>query len=182
MCTKGEVAVIPPCKPGVTTSGCSMTPSKDFANVWGAGIGFDFNANKGPPEGDGAKRTWNPATYGVVGVSFEIDNVPPAGLRVEFPILLTPAEATTASLPAGSSTDDHPDGAPYWGATSSFPNSKVVAGAVNKVYFATDVKPPRTNYQYLPEKMLGIQFHVVASQSARSPYEFCVKNLTFLRQ
>jgi hypothetical protein len=179
MCTTGEVAVIPACKAGVTTSGC---PMKDYANVWGAGIGFDFNANKGPPDGDGAKRTWDPGMNNVIGVSFEINNVPLAGLRVEFPILLTPAEATAASLPEGSSTDDHPDGAPYWGATSSFPNSPVVAGGVNRIIFATDVKPPRTNYEYKPEKMLGIQFHVPAASAARSPYNFCVKNLTFLRQ
>ena len=179
MCTTGEVAVIPACQAGVTTSGC---PTKDYANVWGAGIGFDFNANKGPPDGDGAKKTWNPATYGVIGVSFEIDGVPPAGLRVEFPILLTEAEATAAALPVGSSTDDHPDGAPYWGATDKFPNSPVVAGAVNRIIFATDVKPPRTNYAYLPEKMLGIQFHVPAASAARSPYNFCVSNITYLRQ
>jgi hypothetical protein len=180
MCTKGEVAVIPMCKPNVGTSGC---PAKDYANVWGAGIGFDFNANKGPPEGDGAKRTWDPAPYNVIGVSFEITNVPLAGLRVEFPILLTAEEATAASLPAGSTTDDHPDGAPYWGATSSFPKSPVVAGAVNTIKFATDVKPPRTNYAYVPNKMLGIQFHVPAvAAPPRSAYEFCIKNLTFLRE
>jgi hypothetical protein len=182
MCTSGEVAVIPPCKPGVTTSGCVPPPGKDYSNVWGAGIGFDFNADKG--EDGGAKRTWDPAMYGVIGVSFEIDQVPPAGLRVEFPIQLTEMEAAAVSppLPPGSSTDDHPDGAPYWGATSAFPNSKVVAGAVNTIKFATDVKPPRTNYEYKPEKMLGIQFHVPASGAARSPYSFCISNLTLLRQ
>jgi hypothetical protein len=184
MCTTGQVAVIPACKPGVSTSGCSGTPSKDYSNVWGAGIGFDFNANKGGMDGDGKKNMWNPAMYGVIGVSFEIDTVPTAGLRVEFPIQLTDLEAGAVSppLPPGSSTDDHPDGAPYWGATSSFPNSKVVAGAVNRIIFATDVKPPRTNYEYKPEKMLGIQFHVPAASAMRSDYAFCISNLTMLRE
>jgi hypothetical protein len=182
MCTTGEVAVIPPCKPGVMTSGCNPPPGKDYSNVWGAGIGFDFNADKG--EDGGAKHTWDPAMYGVVGVSFEIDMVPAAGLRVEFPIQLTPDELAkvTPPLPAGSTTDDHPDGAPYWGATDKFPNSPVMAGVANKVIFATNVKPPRTNYEYEPKRMLGIQFHVPASGAARSQYAFCISNLTLIRQ
>src|SRR6186713_3205821 len=57
MCTNGRVAVILPCVAGVTTSGC---PEKDYSNMWGAGIGFDLNAEKG--EDGGAKHPWNPMT------------------------------------------------------------------------------------------------------------------------
>jgi len=123
MCTTGATAVILPCKTGVTTSGC---PESDFSNMWGAGIGFDFNAEKGPPAGNGAKSTWDPDAHGVVGVSFELDTVPSPKLRVEFPMRLPDEEATAVNLPSGSTTDDHPDGAPYWGADTSFSASPVV--------------------------------------------------------
>jgi hypothetical protein len=180
MCTRGETAVILACPPGLMTSGC---PADDFSNMWGAGIGFDFNANKGPPEGDGAKRTWNPADHGVTGISFEIDRVPGPKLRVEFPQLLTEAEAQAVMLPGGSNTDDHPDGAPYWGADTNFSSSPVVPRpGVNVIRWDQIRKPGSApTYVFDPARLLGIQFHVPAVQSEpRGSYEFCVSKLTFL--
>lgn len=180
MCTSGATAVILPCKPGVTTSGC---PDHDFSNMWGAGIGFDFNADKSTDAGPGAKNPWNPDTHGVVGVSFELDTVPAPGLRVEFPLRLTDAEAQSVSLPSGSTTDDHPDGAPYWGADTSFDNSPAVVG-VNVVRWEA-VKKPGTTASYVFDKarLLGVQFHVPAVKTAPpGAYTFCVSHFTFLRQ
>jgi hypothetical protein len=179
MCTTGATAIIKPCMTGVTTEGC---PTDDYANMWGAGIGFDANALKG--EEGGTKSTWNPAMYNVIGFSFDINQVPlQTKLRVEIPMKLTDTEAAAASLPNGSSTDDHPKGAPYWGATSMYPPSPVVAGT-NRVLW-TDIKSPTTTYVFDPARMLGIQFHVpAASKSAatKGAYDFCVSNVTFLRQ
>ncbi len=175
MCTEGAVAVILPCAAGITTSGC---PDKDYSNMWGAGIGMDLNAKKA--EDGGQKNSWDPALFGVIGISFEIDAVPLPGLRVEFPMLLTDEEAARVNLPSGSTTDDHPDGAPYWGATSVFPASNVVAGT-NRVVWS-EVQPPRTNYVFDTKRILGIQFHVPAVPGPnKGPYAFCVENLTLLR-
>lgn len=182
MCTTGTTAVILPCVAGLTTSGC---PDHDFSNMWGAGIGFDFNAEKGPPDGTGAKHTWNPDAYGIVGVSFEIDGVPKPGLRVEFPMLLTDTEAAAVNLPPGSTTDDHPDGAPYWGATASFGPSPVVASpGVNTIHWSEVRKPGTTpSYVFDRSRMLGIQFHVPAvTAPPAGEYAFCVSKLTFLRE
>lgn len=166
MCTRGEVAPIIPCKPDVPA--CNVgTP--DYSNVWGAGIGLDLNA-LGAEQG-GVKSAWDPAAHGVTGVAFRIDKVPPAGLRVEFPI----------SLPDASSTEDHVDGSPYWGASPQYPPSRVVAG-VNQFRWS-DVRAPKTSYAFETARILAIQFHVIAVpvNGIRSPYEFCVSDLTFLR-
>jgi hypothetical protein len=177
MCTKGRTAVIKPCNSGVTTEGC---PTNDYANMWGAGIGFDLNAQKG--EDGGMKSTWDPAAYGIIGFSFDIDQVPLATkLRVEIPVLLTAEEAAAVGLPEGSTTDDHPKGAPYWGATSAFPPSPVQPGT-NKILWSNIVHPITTAVTFVPSRMLGIQWHAPAVAAApKGEYEFCVSNITFLR-
>lgn len=180
MCTSGATAVILPCKAGVTTSGC---PEHDFSNMWGAGIGFDFNALGATDGGVTLKNPWNPDEHGIVGMAFELDVVPTPGLRVEFPLRLTDSEAQAVNLPPGSTTDDHPDGAPYWGGNASFSNSPVQAGH-NELRWA-DVKKPGTTPSYVFDKarLLGIQFHVPAVQTAApGAYAFCVSHLTPLRQ
>ncbi len=182
MCTRGETAVILPCPPGLTTSGC---PDHDYSNVWGAGIGFDFNAEPGTAGESGKKKPFNPDAHGIKGVSFELDQVPASKLRVEFPQLLLDEEARAVNLPAGATTDDHPDGAPYWGATADFGASPVKASPdVNVIRWAQVRKPGAApTYVFDKARMLGIQFHVLAVSSApRSAYAFCVKNLTFLRE
>ena len=182
MCTTGATAVILPCQAGLATNGC---PDHDFSNMWGAGIGFDFNANKGPPDGDGVKSTWNPDEHGIVGVSFELDTVPVPRLRVEFPMRLNDMEAAAVNLPSGSTTDDHPDGAPYWGGDASFSASPVVTSPEVNVIRWDAVRKPGKDASYLFDKtrLLGIQFHVPAVASAPpGAYSFCVSKLTFLRQ
>jgi hypothetical protein len=181
MCTRGRVAVILPCEPGVMTSGCAE--GKDYSNMWGAGIGFDLNAEKG--EDGGAKHPWNPMTVAsgmIIGFEFTIDAVPLPGLRVEIPMVLTDAEAAavTPPLTSGATTDEHPDGAPYWGATSTYPASPVMPG-VNRVTWDM-IRPPRTNYVFETARMLGIQFHVPAVASApKGEYNFCISNVKMLR-
>ena len=184
MCTTGEVAVILPCVGDVMTSGCAE--GKDYSNMWGAGIGFDLNSEGGSLTAP--KHVWDPMALAapsgpIIGFEFEIDTVPLQGLRVEIPILLSDAEAaavTPTPLPPGSTTDDHPDGAPYWGASSTYPNSPVLVGK-NRVTWDL-IKPPRTNYTFETSKILGVQFHVPAVTSPpKGAYNFCISNVKMLR-
>jgi len=182
MCTTGATAIIKPCMPNVLTEGC---PADDFSNMWGAGIGFDLNAAKG--EDGGLKSVW-PVPADIIGFTFEINAVPQATkLRVEIPVALTDAEAAAVGLPNGSTSDDHPKGAPYWGATSMYPPSNVVPG-VNRVLW-TDIKHPTGAIDLmttpLKARMLGIQFHTPAmakSATAKGEFNYCVKNITFITQ
>jgi hypothetical protein len=170
----GEVAVILPCAAGVVTAGC---PEHDYWNMIGAGIAVDFYAETN--ELGSPRHPVDLTGYGIIGFSFEIDQIPFPTLRVEIPLLLTDEEAEAAGLTSGATTDRHPDGSPYWGATSTYPASPVMPG-VNRVLFS-DIRAPRTNYEFETRRMLGIQFHVPAVASTpRGTYAFCIKNLTLL--
>jgi hypothetical protein len=173
MCTEGETAVVLPCGAGVP--GCAAG-SPDYSNMWGAGIGLDLNAEGG--EGR-TKLAWNATEHGVTGIAFELDQVPANGLRVEFPIVLPSAGHDAGMEPA--TTEDHPDGSPYWGATSDFPPSPVRVGR-NELRFSS-VTGPRSSYTFDPTKILAIQFHVpaVTVGTTRAAYRFCIENLTFLQ-
>jgi hypothetical protein len=170
MCTTGETAVVLPCGPDIPMCAPGMP---DYSNMWGAGIGLDLNAEGATDAGPGAKHPWNPDEHHVVGFAFDIDMVPLPKLRVEFPMV----------LPDGTSTEDHPDGSPYWGAEGdgSYPASPVEAH--NEFRWA-DVKPPRMNYEFDRTKIVAIQFHVpaVTSGTTRGAYTFCISNLTFLTE
>jgi hypothetical protein len=169
MCTTGETAVVLPCGNGVPL--CPPgTP--DYSNMWGAGIGLDLNAEGATDGASGEKHPYDPEAHGVVGIAFDVSEVPPAKLRVEFPML----------LPDGTSTEDHPDGSPYWEATDDYPPSPVEVGR-NEVRWA-DVRPPRTNYEFDRTKILSVQFHVpaVTSGTARAPYSFCINYLELLTE
>jgi hypothetical protein len=181
MHTAGHIALVIPCEAGVETSGC---PTADFWNIWGAGIGFDFNGSDDPTP---TRSAWNPSQYGVVGIRFTIDAVPLPGIRVEFPILLTDEEAAANEppLPSGSTSDEHSTMSPYWGAQalgdSKWPKSPVIAG-VNTILFATDIQPPTLGrYTFDPSRLLGVRFHVVADANASKDYEFTISNVELLR-
>jgi hypothetical protein len=150
MCTSGSVAQV--------IAGADGMP--DYSNIWGAGIGLDLNASGGD---NSVKSVFDFTAKGVTGISFEIDNVPLPGLRVEFP------------MPA---TEGHPDGSNYWGATMSYPNSPVTAG-VNVIKWA-DVKAPRGAIPFDASQVLSIQFHVPSNASGAGTFNYCISNLTFL--
>ena len=180
MHTAGVPTTILPCPSGLTTTGC---PDHDYLHMGGAGIGFDLNGDKAPP----ARATWDPTAQGVVGIQFTIDVVPTQGMRVEFPMLLLDAEgaADTPPLPAGSATDQHTTGNPYFGAQKNgdrkYPASPVVEG-VNRVLWS-DISPPSlAAYTFDPKRLLGVRFHLPSSSPSAPPYDFTISKLTFLRQ
>jgi hypothetical protein len=178
MCTAGETAVVLPCPTGLTTEGC---PNADYENMWGAGIGFDFNAEMGA-EG-AARRAWNPFEYDIIGISFDIDQVTLAsGLRVEFEVRLTDAEAVAQGVPTGSTSTATAKGSPYWGATSSFPSSPIVPGTNHVLW--SDVFHPAGLYPFEPSRIVAMQFHapaVYTVNATRGAYSFCVSNVKLLR-
>ena len=196
MVTSGQVAKVLPCVDGsmaamIPTSGC---PANDYSNIWGAGIGFDLNADPALPDGTpGAKHTWDPAAHGVVGIAFTIAGLPLGGkFRVEFPMQLTDAEAALDKppIPAGSTTDSHSKGAPFWGAQSKgnamFPNSPVIEGE-NKIFFDDKTalngieSADTTFYKFDATRLLGIQFHVPSNTTGVVDYNFTISNIRFLR-
>jgi hypothetical protein len=187
MCTSGSTAIIQQCMAGVATEGC---PDNDYANMLGAGIGFDLNADERPPDGTGMSHVWIPP-QDVIGFSFEINAVPAATkLRVEILSTLTDAEAAAVGLPSGSTSEDHPKGSPYWitvGTPSQYPPSAVRVG-VNRVLWS-EIKHPTGAIDLttvpINQRLLGIRFHtpsVPKGSASRGAFNYCVRNLTFITQ
>ncbi len=147
MCTTGTVAKIIPI--------VGMT-ALDYNEIWGAGIGLDLNNGGG--DAGAVKGTYNATAAGVLGIAFDIDTVPLATLRVEFPN----ATATNAA---------------FWGGDNQ--SSPVKAGH-NEIKWA-DVKGPFYDTAapvFDPKTIYSIQFHVPASATAAATYNFCISNLS----
>jgi hypothetical protein len=155
LCTMGTAAQV------INLVGGTMP---DYNNVWGAGVGLDLN-NAG---GDGGvKMPYNASTNGVTGVCFNIDMVPLAGLRVEFP---TPTTTT---------------GAAFWVRASGDQLSPVKAGK-NEIRWKDVVgpfylyPPPMTAPQVDQTSILSMQFHVPSATASAAPYAFCLSDITAL--
>jgi len=160
--------------------------SPDYSNIWGAGIGLDLNAMMGSTACD-PKGSFDATANHVVGIEFDIDNVPTAGLRVEFP---------------APGTDGTKNGSAYWGADSAFSpaSGKYVMPGTNKVFWDPktvlgldrDPTMPQSQPVVVPGSTPGaaldqahiesIQFHVPASTSASTTYDFTISNLKMLVQ
>ena len=159
MCTTGHVAKVINLA-GMT--GCpTMTASCDYSNMFGAGIGLDMN--NGGVDGGMGKQPFDAAAAGVVGIAFDIDAVPLAGLRVEFP---TDTTANTAAIWKPAKAKNY--------------TSPVVAGH-NVILFADVIQP-----DYIKPapavlnaaKLVSIQFHVPTTTTAAADYMFCISNLS----
>lgn len=185
MCTAGMVAKV------IAIVNSTQGTGMDYSNIWGAGIGLDLQAQKGGSACD-TKGTFNAPNNHVVGIKFDLSSdsgsIPAGGLRVEFP---TP------------STDGTKNGSAYWGADSSFSTAsgKFVTVGTNTIYFdpvavlgmtagAKDSTMPITQPVVVPgatpavpldqTAIESIQFHVPASTSAATTYQFCISNLKML--
>jgi hypothetical protein len=85
----GTVATFPPnstgamCLAGTAAKVLTKGTIPDYADIWGIGIGLDFN-NMG-----GTRLPWDATLAHVTGFSFDITGVPPGGVRVEFPTTQT---------------------------------------------------------------------------------------------
>jgi hypothetical protein len=144
------------CTAGTVEAVLNLNGSPDYSNMWGAGIGLDFN-NAG-----GNKLPFDATAAGVKGVSFKIDVAPVVGMRVEFP------DAVTNNKSAA-----------YWEATTSYGPSPVMAG-VNTILWDKVKSPSVVDVPPLdPSKLMGIQFHVVSGTAGA--YEFCISEMTLLK-
>jgi len=156
MCTTGSGAKVIPSTADTTA---------DYSNIFGMGIGLDFN-NTGTGDGGTGKKPWDATAHNVVGFSFDIDNVPTKGFRVEF-----------ALVPNGGDN-------PYWGGAAS--NTSPVKAGNNVVMFA-DVGGPmyvKSTSRIAPDwkQLLSIQFHVSTNTGAAVPFDYCISNLQAIVQ
>lgn len=151
MCTMGTAAKV------INQVSVAMP---DYNNIWGAGIGLDLNNGGG--DAGAMKLPYNATMNGVLGVAFDIDSVPLAGLRVEFP---TKTNTNAA----------------FWGGAQML--SPVKMGH-NEILWK-DVKGPfydLTALPFDPTTIYSIQFHIPTSTTASASYTFCISNLSAIVQ
>jgi len=147
MCTMGSVAKI------INVTG-GTTP--DYNNIWGAGIGLDLNNGGG--DAGAMKLPFNATAAGVIGMAFDIDVVPAANLRVEFPT----KTATNAA---------------FWDGLKmispvSVGHNEVLWTKVAGPFYDTAAPP------FDPTTILSVQFHVLTSATSAGTYNFCISNLS----
>lgn len=166
-----------------------------------------------------ARKPWNAFEHRVIGISFNLEwhsaeKLPP--LRIEFPVqighdVVLPQETDDADgkgtvlldengnlveippggvLPAGSSSETHPWGSPFWqdSGESSWDRSPVDHGK-NVVLWENVFRPPADdNYleegELFADKLLGLQFHVIPADEGKgnAPFSFCISDLKFLTE
>ena len=161
-CTVGTAAVV-----------MNKGSAPDYSDLWGGGIGLDFNN----PGGDaGAAGVKDLSAYTGVSFDFSGDVVPPKSMRVNFPF-----------------TGQHLTDSPYWGgggdgATSYSPLTGTTANPQHVVIKWADIGGPAylktqspsidpTQYPFNPKMVSAIQFQVFTNTTATTPYSFCVANL-----
>ena len=152
--------------------------SPDYSDLWGAGIGLDFNN----PGGDaGVKGDVDLSKYKGIAFDFMADTgahsigagVPIGAMRVSFPF-----------------TGQHGGDPPYWmGATKT--SSPLMPGStvqhiqfnwtdVGGPFYLTQQTPPVTPPAFDPTHVQSIEFQVFTNTAASTPFSFCVANLTLL--
>jgi hypothetical protein len=161
MCTSGTASKV--------VNGTNGMP--DYSDLWGAGIGLDFNN----PGGDaGVKGDFDMTPYTGVAFDFSGTTIPTNSMRVNFPF----------------DGENGGSDSPYWeGVTMAY--SPLTVGAPPAVQHVTihwadvggpmylvgqGITPPAFNIK----KVQSIQFQVFTNTTSASPYNFCVANLALL--
>ncbi len=157
------------CTSGTATMVLQGTSGPDYSNMWGAGIGLDFNN----PGGDaGAKGVWDGSHYS--GISFDIvpgttgGSLPSTYMRANFPF-----------------TGEHGTDSPYYLGAQA-PNSKLPAAGGHVEIHWSDVGGPMyltgaSSYPFDKTKIESIQFQVFTNVNMATPYSFCINNLSVLK-
>ena len=153
MCLSGTAAKVPACVAGV--SGCTMF---DYSNVFGIGIGLDFDNVMG------VKMPYNAPMNKVTGFTFTISGVPATGIRVEFPTTDTNAMGSDSYAIAISKDGNY---------TADLKSGTAIPD-LSPSFTATPTQPA-----FNAANLLSIQFHVpTVTTSSITVTNMCVSNLT----
>lgn len=133
----------------------------DYSDIWGFGIGLDFNNPSGTP------GTWDSTMNMVVGFSFTVSGYPTGakGLSVEFP--------TPAAVAAGN--DTYALQVKANGPQTAMLTKGAAAGDLSLAFTATGFTPAPWD----PTMISAIQFHLLPQTTgAITVTDFCISNLS----
>ena len=145
----------------------------DYADLWGGGIGLNFN-----PAGDGGTGGYaDLSAYTGIAFDFSGDLVPFQSMRVDFPFL-----------------GQHGLDAPYWdgairasspltGTTANPQHVEIRWADIGGPFYLMQEAPAVDfdGYPFDPRAVQAIQFLVFTNTAVATPYNFCVANLSFLK-
>lgn len=113
----GELCYCPPVMPVA----CNGNP--DYGNIWGAGIGLDFDLPTDDSRDPLDRNVWDPTAHGITGVAFDFALLEGSDdadfVRVEFPIMLPDG----LTLPVTATGTNGPD----WMGTVSLDDIRKIA-------------------------------------------------------
>jgi hypothetical protein len=155
------------CTTGVAAQVMNKDGTPDYGDLWGGGIGLNFN-----PLGDGGSAGYaDLSAYTGIEFDFSGDLVPPQSMRVDFPF-----------------KGQHGGDAPYWmgdvrSASPLTAGHMVIKWAdVGGPFYLMELVPPVdfTLYPFDPRAIQAIQFLVFTNAFSATPYSFCVANLALV--
>jgi hypothetical protein len=163
------------CTSGIAAQVMNKNGSPDYSDLWGGGIGLDFNN----PGGDaGVAAPLDLSAYAGVAFDFSADILPNKSMRVNFPFL-----------------GMHGQDSPYWGGatmaysgltgtTASPQHVEVKWADIGGPLYLTQQTPAVdvTQFPFNPTTVNAIQFQVFTNAQATTPYSFCVANLALIRK
>jgi hypothetical protein len=147
------------CLSGTAAKVLGTAPNYDYSNMFGIGMGLDFN-NMG-----GTKAAWPATTNHVKAFTFHLTGVPKTGIHVEFPTTDTTAMGQDSYAVTAMTDGDY---------TADLDTT---AGDLHKLgpAFAAPAGQPAFN----ANNLLSVQFHVFTNTTAAiSVANLCVSNLT----
>ncbi|HEY6476782.1 MAG TPA: hypothetical protein VI456_09395 [Polyangia bacterium] len=174
MCTSGTAAVV-----------MNKGSAADYTDLWGAGIGLDFNN----PGGDaGVKGYLDLSAY--KGIYFQFYTFPSSTTDPMSNGAGPPSMAMRVNFP---NQKQHVTDSPYWmGATKMSSPLTSPGGAVQEEtvlwsdvggpLYLTTQNPPvdLTPYPFDTTGVQAIQFQVFTNTTSATPYSFCVANLALI--
>jgi hypothetical protein len=161
------------CTSGTAAQVLLKDGAPDYADLWGAGLGFDFNQ----PLGNGPPGYFDMTPYKGISFDFTADILPIQSMRVNFPFLGMHASDAPYWMGAAMSAS------PLTGTTEN-PQHVVIDWAdIGGPFYLSLETPPidAGTYPLVPPRAVqGIQFQVFTNTQEPTPYSFCVANLALV--
>jgi hypothetical protein len=178
-----DIATSAQCTSGTAAVVMNKGGNPDYSDLWGSGIGLDFNN----PGGDaGVKGYIDLSAY--KGIYFQFYTFPASTSAPVSNGAGPPAMAMRVNFPF---MGQHATDSPYWmGATKmsspltspggSVTENTVLWTDVGGPFYLTQQSPPTTPPAFAPTAVQAMQFQVFTNTTSTTPYSFCVANVALI--
>jgi hypothetical protein len=160
MCTSGTAAQV-----------LLKDSAPDYADLWGAGIGLNFNE---PDPDAGGPGTFDMSSYRGIAFDFSADVLPAYAMRVNF--LFKGMHGYDAPYWMGATMS----ASPLTGTTAYPQHVEIDWPDVGGPFYLMQEVPPVPVPTFDPTAVESIQFLVFTNANTTTPYSFCVANLALV--